>query len=247
MQLDILATYRADFSKYSKRVPTMILEATLRSIARSIGRKFVYAHVDEGVKHYQAKQALEMLALARVCHIVNYTAANGLPLGGEIKATFRKAILNDVGMLHALLVTPAGAVFPRWDEFSAQVRGQIAEQLGGQQLRLLGPLRGDGPELYYWQREGGRPGEIDFLVQHNGRIFPIELKSGTSGSMKSLHQFMYDKKLDFALRFDRNPPADMPIDVKTTQGDPVRYLMRSLPLYLAGLLANLLDDTAPVA
>ena len=98
---------------------------------------------------------------------------------------------------------------------------------------MLGPFSGDGPQLYYWQREGGRPGEIDFLVQIQGRIVPVELKSGAAGSMKSLHQFMFDKKPDFALRLDQNPPSPLDISVKTTQGDAVHYRLCSLPLYLA--------------
>ncbi len=51
--------------------------------------------------------------------------------------------------------------------------------------------------------------------------------------MKSLHQFMFDKKLRLALRIDENPPSLATIDVATTQGDPVRYRLLGLPIYLA--------------
>jgi hypothetical protein len=180
------------------------------------------------------------LTLARVCHLVRHSSANGLPLGGEIKDSFRKVILNDVGLLHALLNSPAQSAFPRWENIAPQVRGQITEQLVGQQLRLLGPFNGDGPQLYYWQREGGRPGEIDYLIQLNDGIVPVELKSGVAGSMKSLHQFMFDKKLGYAVRFDRNPAAEFEVSVKTTGGDPVRYRLCSLPVYFAGLPGTIL-------
>jgi hypothetical protein len=50
-------------------------------------------------------------------------------------------------------------------------------------LRLIDALTGDGPELFYWQREGRRPGEIDYLVVVEGRIVHVELKSGAAGSM----------------------------------------------------------------
>ena len=62
---------------------------------------------------------------------------------------------------------------------------------------------------------------------------PIELKSGASGALKSLHQFMFDKKFRLALRIDENPPSLSTIDVATTQGDPVRYRLLCLPIYLA--------------
>jgi predicted AAA+ superfamily ATPase len=216
-----------------------ILDSALQAVARSLGRKFVYAHVGDGVKQQQSKRALELLAGARLCHFVRYTSANGLPLGGETKDTFRKVVLVDVSVFHALSDTPAGDRFPSWASLSAGVRGQLTEQLTAQSLRLGGELSGDGPVLFYWQREGGRPGEIDFLLQAGARIVPVELKAGVAGSMKSLHQFMFDKKLRFALRFDQNPPSSMTVDVSTTQGDRVKYRLLSLPVYLAWRAAEL--------
>jgi len=96
------------------------------------------------------------------------------------------------------------------------------------------PLGAAAPSLWSCidQREGGRPGEIDYLFQATGRIVPVELKSGTAGAMKSLHQFMFDKGLSLA-RLDENPPSVMKVDVKTTQGDRVRYRLLGLPIYLA--------------
>lgn len=236
LQLDLLATYRADFAKYRNKLKIDIFDSALSTIGFSLGKKFVYSHIDEGIKQYHAKKAVELLSLARVCHIIKYSAANWLPLGGEVKDTFRKIILNDIGLLHALLKTPSAPGFPNWERLSVQVRSQLAEQITGQQLRLNGPLVGDGPEFYYWQREGGRPGEIDYLFQAYNTIVPIELKSGTAGAMKSLHQFMFDKKLNFAIRIDQNPPSEMDVNVKTTQGDEVRYKLYSIPLYLTGMI-----------
>src|SRR5262249_10356354 len=96
----------------------------------------------------------------------------------------------------------------------------------------------------YWQREGGRPGEIDFVIQAGGRIVPIELKAGASGAMKSLHQFMYDKKLRLALRIDENPPSLATTAVATTQRDQVRYRMLALPISLAWRATELAASVA---
>jgi len=238
LQRDLAAAFRADFAKYSGRMHPNVLDATLRAVAGSLGRKLVYAQFGDGVKQHQARRALELLAGARVCHLVRHSAANGLPLGAEAKDTFRKAILADVGLAHALLGTPAAAAFPSWTDLAPAVRGQLADQLAGQQLRLVDALTGDGPELFYWQREGGRPGEIDYLVVVQGRIVPVELKSGAAGSMKSLHQFMFDKHLDLAVRCDANPPSVMDVSVTTTRGDPVSYRLLSLPPYLLWALDN---------
>ena len=135
-----------------------ILDAVLNAVVVSLGRKFVCAHVREGVKQHQAKHALDLLTMARLVHQVRYTAANGLPLGAEVKGSFRKAVAADIGIVHAFLNTPAAQAFPLRESLAPSLRGQIADQLAAQQLRLIDPGVGDGPELYYWQREGGAPG-----------------------------------------------------------------------------------------
>ncbi|MBI4371835.1 MAG: ATP-binding protein [Elusimicrobia bacterium] len=239
-QKELVAAYRADFAKYAGRMDRDILNAVLNTVVASLGRKFVYAHVGEGVKQHQAKRALDLLTLARLVHQVRHTAANGLPLGAEVKASFRKAVTADVAVVHALLGTPAAQAFPSWESLPPSLRGQITDQLAAQHLRLTDPGAGDGPELYYWQREGGRPGEIDYLIQLHGRIIPIELKAGAAGAMKSLHQFMFERRLDLAVRADANPPSVMDLDLKTTQGHAVRYRLVSVPLYMLWNLPDIL-------
>jgi predicted AAA+ superfamily ATPase len=237
LQRDLTATYRADFAKYSGRMNRNLLDAVLLAVARSLGAKLVYARVGSGVKQHQAKRALELLAAARLCHLVRHTAANGLPLASETKDNPRKAVLADVGLLHSLAGTPATDAFPSRESLAPGLRGQLADQLAGQQLRLAGSPAGDGPDLFFWKREGGRAGEIDYVAQIEGRVVPIELKSGAAGSMKSLHQFMFDKGLELAVRSDVNPPSLQDVQVRTTRGDEVSYQLLNLPLYLLWNLA----------
>lgn len=89
---------------------------------------------------------------------------------------------------------------------------------------------------------GGCTGEIDYLLELDGRILPVEVKSGAAGSMKSLHQFMQEKRLPLAIRLDRNPPSLQAIHVSTTQGQPVRYQLLNLPHYLCGFVREILRD-----
>ena len=119
-------------------------------------------------------------------------------------------------------------------------RGGLAEQFVGQQLRAAQTPARD-PRLFYWQRTGGRQGEIDYILQHGADIVPVEVKSGAAGSMKSLHQFMAEKSLKMAVRLDANPPSVKEMSVKTTQGRLVKYRLLSLPLYLAGNINVLLE------
>ena len=60
--------------------------------------------------------------------------------------------------------------------------------------------------------------------------------------MKSLHQFMFDKRLSVAVRLDSNPPSLQPMDLATTQGQPVRYHLLNLPHHLTWRVGELVDQ-----
>jgi hypothetical protein len=118
--------------------------------------------------------------------------------------------------------------------------GAVSEQYARQQIRVFRSYHED-PALFYWQRTGGRQGEIDYIIQHGTGIVPVEIKAGAKGAMKSLHQFMFDKKLPLAVRCDTNPIPTGQMQVKTTLGDEVSYTLLSVPLYMVELLPRLLD------
>lgn len=229
VQTDLLATFHDDFSKYGK--DSLLLRKTLRSVAEQLGGKFVLSRVDEGARSHDVKQAITLLAMARVASLVLHSSGNGIPLGSETNEKFFKALFVDTGLVASQL----GIARMKPDEARNIVmnnKGALAEQFVGQQLRYALAAIGN-TELHYWQRTGGRQGEIDYLIQGGNRIIPVEVKSGSEGSMKSLHQFMFDKKLDTAVRFDTNNFSRADLNIRTTQGDAVRYALFSIPIYLA--------------
>ena len=85
-------------------------------------------------------------------------------------------------------------------------------------------------------------GEIDYIIQHGNRLIPVEVKSGSSGSMKSLHQFMAEKRLNFAVRCNIKRPSMDNINVKTTLGTPVSYRLLSIPVCLTERLYGLIEQ-----
>ena len=233
LQRDLIQTYRNDFAKYSGRMDPRILDDVLRGVVDQLGNKFVYSLVDAGVKHQQAKHALDLLCMAQLCDSSPHAECNGVPLAGKINDRLRKVALLDVGVAHSLWNTPAGNSFPRWTDVAPALRGGLAEQGVAQQLRAaMGEPTRRG-QLFHWRRENGRVGEVDLVMECNGLIVPLETKSGAAGAMKSLHQFMHDKSLPLAVRIDRNFPSLQKMHVKTTLGDPVEYQLLNLPHYLA--------------
>ena len=205
VQDDIVLTYQDDFPKYRKRVDPTLLRLTLQSIALQIGNKFVYSQVGGGYSTNEVKKALDMLTLAGIITPVIHTNANGLPLGSEADPTCRKMLLLDSGLLLRWLNMSGDT-----SELTAQIlthsatdlvnKGALTEMIAGLEL-----LRYRTPnmrhELFYWVRKAkNAQAEVDYLATYQSEVLPIEVKAGTQGGMKSLWQFMREKKLKNAIR-----------------------------------------------
>lgn len=230
----ILDTYRDDFPKYigSRSLPR--ISRIFSQVAKNLGRKIKYSNLSEEDPSSTIKADIEILCLARVLTKVTHTHGNGLPLEAEAEERVFKLLFLDVGLANALLGL-------HWSAISAMSNlqlvneGPIAEQFIGQHLLAL--LMNNGAEkLHYWLREGkGNNAEVDYIVAFNGRIVPVEVKAGASGSLKSLHQIMGEKGLPLAIRMDTNPPTIQNVQAIIrfgTEKKPVNYTLISLPLYL---------------
>jgi len=244
IQQDLLATYRDDFHKYGGEMDAQLLAQIMLSVSKQLGNKFVYNRVDPSRKVAPIKRALTLLSQAKVCSKVLHTSGNGLPLGAESNQKFFKTLMVDIGLTSVQLGLSSVKSSDAKNIFFSN-KGGLTEQFVGQQLRLSQTSSID-PQLYYWQRTGGRLGEIDYIIQHGNKIVPVEVKSGTAGSMKSLHQFMAEKNLDWAVRFNLNQPSLEKISVKTTLGNPVVYRLISIPLYMAEHLSELIEQAQEI-
>ncbi|HHU0099036.1 TPA: DUF4143 domain-containing protein, partial [Legionella pneumophila] len=126
------------------------------------------------------------------------------------------------------------------DEIIMINNGGIAEQIVGQLLRTIDPPYIE-PNLYCWHREEvGSSAEIDYVIQYGNKVIPIEVKAGSTGSLKSLHFFMGLKKYPFALRINSDYPNITNVDVKDNLGNPVKYNLISIPFYLVRQIHRLL-------
>ncbi len=196
---DLLATYREDFSKYQGRLNVQYLDQVLQSIPRQLGRKFVLGHVDRDVSNAPLKTALERLIMARLAFPATASHANGVPIGAEVQVQFRKIFFLDVGLCNALLGLRVSAL-QSIEDLNLIHQGAVSEQLAAQLLRRLFPFF-QPPAVYYWIRnEGSSAAEVDFVIEQAMQVIPIEVKSGSTGSLKSLHQFMRLKASPLAIR-----------------------------------------------
>lgn len=237
---DLIATYRDDFAKYSGRMSTERLEDVLMAVPKHLGKKFVYSRVNPSIQIDAIKRSLDLLSKARVCHKVLGSAANGVPLAAEVQEKYLKVILLDVGLCSAILGLSLDQI-NLITELDLINKGGIAEQVVGQLLRTIAPPYVE-PALYYWHREEkGSSAEIDYVIQYRNIVIPIEVKAGSTGSLKSLHYFMGLKQFPLAVRINSDIPQKIEVSVKDNQGNPVKYLFLSIPFYLLGELHRLLS------
>ena len=196
---DLMLTLYDDFSKYKKHVPTSRLREVFVSVINQTGGKFTYSHASQDANHWQIKESINLLALAGIVHPVTHTSANGLPLAAETNMKHRKFLTFDTGIYQRFLRLDLGQLLTA--ESLEQVnKGALAELFVG--LELLKSAPSNFPvQLYYWQREkSGSSAEVDYVVQQHSEIVPIEVKSGTKGSMQSMFQFLSEKKYDYGIR-----------------------------------------------
>ena len=239
IHVDLLATYRDDFSKYRGRLAIDRLDEVLRSVPCQLGKKFVYKNVNAEIGTAPLKQALDLLCQATVCNRVVSTSANGLPLGAESDEKFSKVIMLDCGLCSASLGLSLDQL-QNISELSFINSGGMAEQFVGQQLRAIFPPYMP-PATYYWLRKKGTDAEVDYVVQHQTLVLPIEVKAGATGTLKSLHQFMKEKKASMAIRINSDVPRFGPVHVKDSVGTVIEYQLVSLPFYLLGQLHRLIQ------
>lgn len=237
---ELLSTYKDDFNKYRGRVPVERLDEVVASIPKQLSQKFVYRKANPDVPSSQLKPAMKLLNKARISHQVISTHANDVPLAAETNERFFKEIFLDVGLCSAQLGLTLNKV-QAVAEINLINKGGIAEQAAGQILRTVFPFYID-PALYCWMREDvGASSEVDYILQHNHRVIPLEVKAGTTGTLKSLHYFMGKKKFTLAVRVNSDYPSTVDVNMKDTTGKPVQYKLLSIPFYLLGQIHRLID------
>lgn len=181
VQQDLLATIRDDFNKYRNQIDIHLLSNILYSVSEQLGNRFIATRVKDASRANEVKKALSLLQKARVCHRVSHTSGNGLPLGAESNEKIFKVLFLDVG-LAAIQLGLSRLNIKEAKKIVFQNKGALAEQFVGQQIRVF-QSRFEDPALFYWQRLGGRQGEIDYIIQQRTAIVPIETKSGAKGAL----------------------------------------------------------------
>jgi uncharacterized protein len=196
---DIVNSYQVDFAKYKHLVPAYRIQTVLQEVTNRVGTKFMYVELSQQFKNEHIKESLELLRLAGLIYPCTHTSANGIPLGAEIDPKKTKYLLFDTGIYLNILGLKLGELL-LINDFDFVNKGNIAELYVGIEM-IKSAYQHKFPELFYWHRQArNSQAEVDYIIQKNEAIIPIEVKASKSGAMKSMHLFLKEKKRPFGIR-----------------------------------------------
>lgn len=199
VQKSILTAYSLDFSKHAPAKDIPRIAAVWNSIPSQMAkenRKFLYKMVKTGARAREYEDALLWLEHAGLIYRVFCSSKPGMPLAAYDDLSAFKVYLSDAGLLRVMAQLPSDVL---WSESPLYVefKGAMAENMVLQSLVAQYDVM---PR--YWTSEG--TAEVDFLLQTGMSVLPIEVKSGTRLSGKSLGLYVKRYAPELAIRYSMN-------------------------------------------
>ena len=196
---DIIDAYERDFAKHPdvSEFPkiSMIWKSIPSQLARE-NKKFLYKVVKEGARAREYENALQWLVDARLVHKIYRSSAPGLPMSAYDDLSAFKIYLADVGVLRRLAQL-APTAFTEGNRLFTEFKGSLTENFVLQTLLTQFEVT---PR--YWA-QNNPPYEVDFLIQRENEIFPVEVKAEGNIRSKSLKKFkeLFPDKVKLRVRF----------------------------------------------
>lgn len=235
MYQNLLRSYLEDVSKYARnRTLSQVLRHCIESLPFEMGTRIKFQGF--GNSNYRSREvgeALRTLERAMLIYLIYPTSSTLPPIRPNLKKSPRLQFL-DTGLLN--YVVGLQQYYLEFNDLHAFYKGKIAEHIVGQELLALQ----DNPisRPCFWARDKNQSSaEVDFIIQHQTDLIPIEVKAGTSGTLRSLHQFMNQAPHPYAIRLYAGPLQLG--EAHTPQGKGFQLL--NLPYFLSGQLFQYMD------
>lgn len=222
-QRNILTAYRLDFAKHAPQNIIMKINQVWDVIPSQLAKenkKFIYSVIRKGARAQEFEVAIQWLTEAGLIYKVHNITTPTLPLNAYINHDIFKIYMVDVGLLATMANLSAKTII-YGDEIFREFRGALIENYVVQEL-----IRQEYG-TFYWSSAG--QAEVDFIVQHEDKIYPLEVKAGISLKKKSL--LIYAQKYNPSLMI-RTSPLNLKLNGR----------LLNCPLYLLGNLKLLLDS-----
>ncbi|NCC62475.1 MAG: DUF4143 domain-containing protein [Verrucomicrobiae bacterium] len=189
-----------DMLKYEKYIENDLIREILEKIPRHIGAAIKYSTLSCSASIYKIKQVLNTLEKALLVTSLQSSSGAGLPLGGTINKSSFKLCMLDIGLMQFLCgFSPRDII--QSEDLLATYKGSLCEQFVGQELKAAGGSQNN--KLFYWSRaKKSSSAEVDYLIVREGRIYPLEIKHGPAGRLKSLHRYLEEHPESVGLVFN---------------------------------------------
>lgn len=199
---NILGAYERDFAKHLEPKDFPKISLIWKSIPSQLARenkKFIYKVIKEGARAREYEDALQWLCDANLTYKIYRSSAPGLPISTYDDISAFKLYMVDVGLLRRLsLLSPSA--FSEGNRLFVEFKGSLSENYVLQSLQTQFEAT---PR--YWTMDSPKY-EVDFLIQRENDIFPVEVKSAGNIESKSLKKFgeKYGDKVKLRVRFSLN-------------------------------------------
>ncbi|MCD4670644.1 MAG: DUF4143 domain-containing protein, partial [Actinomycetia bacterium] len=179
------------------KVKYKYLQKIFYGVPKMVGKKFKYSNIDRDMQSRDLKEALILLEKAGVVFRVKHTSGNGLPLEADAKENIFKTVFLDIGLMQNICGLNSDIFLTSDEDFIEVNGGAVAEQFVAQELLNYQDCYRQ-PSLYYWVREAkSSNAEVDYVIPCHSKALPIEVKSGKTGTLRSMH--LYLKKAGFSV------------------------------------------------
>ena len=199
---EIITAYERDFAKHPKvsEFPkiSMIWNSIPSQLARE-NKKFLYKVVKNGARAREYEDALQWLVSAQLVYKIYRNTAPNLPIAAYDDVSAFKIYLADVGLLRRLAQL-APTAFAEGNRLFTEFKGALTENYVLQALLTQFEVM---PR--YWSQTNP-PYEVDFLIQRENDIFPVEVKSEANINSRSLKKFkeLFPNQTKLRIRFSLN-------------------------------------------
>jgi hypothetical protein len=187
IQLEILNAYERDFAKHAPTNQIMKITTVWSQVHRQLAKenkKFIFSAIRQSARGRDYEKAIQWLDDAGLIYKSHLVTAPKFPLSAYADHDIFKIFLHDVGLLGAQSNLSPQTVIDG-DVLFTEFKGALTENYVAQEL-----IASQNRKPYYWASDG--LAEVDFLIEEEHAIFPLEVKSGASHKHKSL--LVYKKK-----------------------------------------------------
>jgi len=231
----LLSGYRDDIEKYAgNKTERNVLRHILKNGWRYAGQRIKFECFGESnYKSREVGEAFRTLEKAMVLELCYPTVSTDVPLSPDLKKS-PKLLWLDSGIVNYVAKNQL-ELFGIQD-ISDNWKGKIAEHIVGQEL--LSHNESVLAQRNFWVRDAkNSQAELDFVIQTERQLIPVEVKSGHNSKIKSMHLFMEQSRNNFAIRFWNNPMQKDIVDLSSGK----KYILLSLPFYYAEIIENILN------